>query len=473
MASPVISVLVPLYNEEEFVRELLERVLLAPLPEGFSLEVVVVDDCSDDGSAEIVQNFIAGRPDLPIQFLRHEKNTGKGAAIRTALTAATGIYSIIQDADLEYDPNEYPRLLGPLVEGKADVVYGSRFLVAGERRVLYFWHSLANRILTTVCNIVSDLNLTDVETCYKAFRTSLAKSIPIESDRFGIDPELTVKFARRGARIYETPISYHGRTYDEGKKIGLRDAFEVLWVILRSRFTDKLHNDAGPTVLHALSTARNFNRGMSDTIAPWVGARVLEIGAGMGNLTRQLCPRRTLYLATDVDHEYLEHLKKRFQHRPAVKIQKLDAENPEDFQPVEHTVETVICLNVLEHLKDDRQVLESIRTALLPGGILILLVPNGPAAFGTLDEALGHYRRYTRPLLKDLLAQTGYELETMLDFNRVSWPGWRFTGQVLKSRKLSQTGMRLFDQLVWLWRRIDSRLPWEPASIIAIARRPD
>ena len=130
-------------------------------------------------------------------------------------------------------------------------------------------------------------------------------------------------------------------------------------------------------------------------------------------------------------------------------------------------------MNVLEHLKDDRQVLESIRTALLPGGILILLVPNGPAAFGTLDEALGHYRRYTRPLLKDLLAQTGYELETMLDFNRVSWPGWRFTGQVLKSRKLSQTGMRLFDQLVWLWRRIDSRLPWEPASIIAIARRPD
>src|SRR5205823_6116325 len=137
--------------------------------------------------------------------------------------AATGQYSVIQDADLEYDPREYPKLLAPLLEGQADVVYGSRFVVAGERRVLYFWHSLANKILTLLCNIAADVNLTDMETCYKAFRTSFVQTIPITSNRFGIEPELTVKFARRNARIYETPISYHGRTYEEGKKIGLKD----------------------------------------------------------------------------------------------------------------------------------------------------------------------------------------------------------------------------------------------------------
>ena len=163
-------------------------------------------------------------------------------------------------------------------------------MVAGERRVLYFWHSLANKMLTLLCNIASDLNLTDMETCYKAFRTSFVQTIPITSNRFGVEPELTVKFARRNARIYETPISYHGRTYEEGKKIGFKDAVEAVWVILRSRFTGKLYNDAGHAVLDALSFAPKFNRWMADTITPYAGRKVLEIGAGMGNMTRHVCP---------------------------------------------------------------------------------------------------------------------------------------------------------------------------------------
>jgi len=268
-----LSVLVPLYNEEEFVRELLERVSQAVISNGYDSEIIVVDDCSTDASVEIVEDFMASDRGVVVRLIRHDRNRGKGAAIRTALSAAEGLYSVIQDADLEYNPAEYPRLLNPLIQGDADVVFGSRFLVSGERRVLYYWHSLANKCLTTVCNMVSDLNLTDMETCYKAFRTSLAQSIPIQSDRFGIDPELTVKFARRNARIYETPISYHGRTYDDGKKIGLRDAFVVLWVILRSRFTKKLFHDTGPEVLDALSVAGRFNRWMADTISPWAGSR--------------------------------------------------------------------------------------------------------------------------------------------------------------------------------------------------------
>ncbi|MDE3196426.1 MAG: methyltransferase, partial [Acidobacteriota bacterium] len=363
--------------------------------------------------------------------------------------------------------------LGPLLEGKADVVYGSRFLASHERRVLYYWHSLANHILTTICNIAADINLTDMETCYKVFRTSLAQSIPIQSNRFGIDPELTVKFVRRGARIYETAISYHGRTYDEGKKIGLKDAFVVLWVIIRSRLTNQIFFDTGPAALDALSVATRFNRWMSDTIAPYVGSRVLEIGAGIGNLTRNLCARRQIYAATDIDPEHLEQLRKRFQHRPALRVFKLNAENPSEYEPLRDEFDSVICLNVLEHLKDDREVLKCIRSVLCPGGRLILLVPNGPAAYGTLDEALGHYRRYTRSGLATLLAECGFELEKMLEFNRVSWPGWRVTGQILKARTLSQFSMRIFDKLVWLWRKIDQHLPWEPCSIIAIARRKD
>jgi glycosyltransferase involved in cell wall biosynthesis/phospholipid N-methyltransferase len=468
----MLSILIPLYNEEEFIALLLGRVLVAPLPEGLERELIVVDDGSKDESIAEVERFISEHEGAPIRLIRHEKNRGKGAAIRTAIAAATGDFSIIQDADLEYDPREYPKILGPLLSGDADVVYGSRFMAAGERRVLYFWHSVANQLLTLLCNIVSDLNLTDMETCYKAFRTPFIKSIPIQNDRFGIEPELTVKFARRKARIYETPITYHGRTYEEGKKIGLKDAFEALWVIVRSRFTSQIHSDAGHEFLDALSVAPKFNRWMADTIRPYTGRKLLEIGSGMGNLTRQLCSKREIYFATDINPEYLEHLEKSFGHRPVMRVRKLDASLMPDFEPVEGRVDTVICLNVLEHIEDDAATLRAIRTALQPDGRLILLVPNDPRAYGTLDRVIGHYRRYTPESLTKLLCENGYELENMLRFNRISMPGWRFEGQVRKSTTLSPVGLRVFDKFVWLWRKIDSWLPWEPASIIAIARRP-
>lgn len=471
MNSLTLSVLIPLFNEEEFIQELLARVAAAPLPEGLAREIVIVDDCSTDDSVALVECFIAAHPNLPIRLIRQEKNQGKGAAIRAAIQAATGEYSIIQDADLEYDPKEYGGLLGPLLSGEADVVYGSRFMVAGERRVLYFWHSLANHLLTTLCNIAADLNLTDMETCYKAFRTSFAKTIPIESERFGVEPELTVKFARRQARIYETPISYHGRTYEEGKKIGPMDAVEALWVILRARFSSRIYTDPGHSTLDALSYAPKFNRWMADTILPYTGRRVLEIGAGVGNMSRHLSKHRQLYVATDVNEEYTRRLRTMFQHRPSARVHKLDATAPPDFVPFERQMDTVVCLNVLEHIEDDAATLESIRALLEPGGRLILLVPNDPAAYGTVDREIGHYRRYTPPGLRALLKETGYEVEDVLKFNRASMPGWRLTGQVLKARTLSRTSLRVFDSLVWLWRRIDSSLPWEPSSIIAIARR--
>lgn len=232
---PLLSILIPLYNEEEFIALLLERVLQAPLPEGMRREVLVVDDGSDDGSAELVEEIAHAHPEV-IRLIRHERNRGKGAAVRTALKEARGEYCLIQDADLEYDPHEYPHLLRPLLEGKADAVYGSRFMVTGERRVLYYWHSVANGILTWMANVLADLNLTDMETCYKAFRKEVLDGLTIVSDGFGFEPEFTAKVARRGLRIYEVPISYSGRSYAEGKKITWKDGVAALLTIVRFRF---------------------------------------------------------------------------------------------------------------------------------------------------------------------------------------------------------------------------------------------
>jgi glycosyltransferase involved in cell wall biosynthesis len=475
-----VSVLIPLYNEEEFIVELLRRVVAAPLPEGFEREIVIVDDGSVDSSVELVETFIAaqppaaaGQPATHIRLIRHAKNSGKGAAIRTAIQSASGHFSIIQDADLEYNPCEYPKLLSPLVSGDADVVYGSRFVIAEHRRVLYFWHALANQFLTLLCNLVSDLNLTDMETCYKAFRTSFVKTIPLESDRFGIEPELTVKFARRKARIYEVAISYHGRTYEEGKKIGLKDAFEALWVILRSRFSSRLYMDTGREVLDALSYAPKFNRWMADTLAPFVGKRVLEVGAGNGNMTRLLCSRRQRYVASEINTDQIEALHNTLHHRPSLQILSLDATRPEDFVPLAGQFDTVVCVNVLEHIEDDASALRSMRGVLEPGGHLVLLVPNDPRAYGALDKSLGHYRRYSPEGLSALLAANGFELEQMIRFNRISWPAWKFTGQARESKTLSRGLLNVFDRFVWLWRKIDAKLPWPATSLIAIARRHD
>lgn len=468
---PLLSILIPLYNEEEFIALLLERVLQAPLPEGMRREVLVVDDGSDDGSAELVEEIAHAHPEV-IRLIRHERNRGKGAAVRTALKEARGEYCLIQDADLEYDPHEYPHLLRPLLEGKADAVYGSRFMVTGERRVLYYWHSVANGILTWMANVLADLNLTDMETCYKAFRTALIQSIPLRSERFGIEPEITMKLAQRQARIYETPISYHGRTYEEGKKIGFWDAVEAVWVLLKFRLRKDTYLHSGGETLDALSAAGNFNRWMADTIRPYVGQRVLEIGAGIGNLTRSLAPGRKSYVATDVDEEHLARLAVRFQQRPRLRVRHCDLTAPEDFAEFRGAMDTVICLNVLEHIEDDVQGLANIYGSLSSGGRAIVLVPHDQRIFGTIDEALGHYRRYAHGELRKKMEDAGFQVERILEFNRVSRFPWYFSGRVLKQRALGVGQMRLFDRLVWLWRRIDRRLPWPPTSIIGIGVKP-
>ncbi|MGP0072399.1 MAG: glycosyltransferase [Bryobacteraceae bacterium] len=465
-----ISILVPLYNEEEFVATLLERVIAAPLPGGFEREIIVADDGSTDASVEEVEAVAEKYPDV-IRLLKTTRNQGKGAALRRAIAEARGEFSIIQDADLEYNPNEYGKLLGPLIDGRADAVFGSRFLTSGERRVLYYWHSLANHLLTGMCNIFADLNLTDMETCYKAFRTSLLQSIPLRSQRFGFEPEITIKLAKRQARIYETPISYSGRTYEEGKKIGLRDAFEAVWVILRAAFSRDIYFDKDKDILDAFASAPNFNRWMADTIRPYVGRRVLEIGAGIGNLTRQLVAGRKRYVATDVDREHLERLGNRLANRPNLEIAELNAARSENHEPFHGQMDTVICLNVLEHIENDLEALRNIHLMLEGGGRAVILVPSGQSLFNSLDKELGHVRRYSEEQLRERMTAAGFDVETILRFNRASRPGWWLNGTILKRRTISRRQLRNFDRLVWLWRRVDTYLPWPQTSIIGIGRK--
>lgn len=223
----VVSIVIPCFNELKTIRQLVDKVRASPLNHK---EIIIVDDCSSDGTTELLKSEISLLVD---KIVYHTVNRGKGAALRTGFSHAHGEVVIIQDADLEYDPQEYPRLLRPIFEGKADVVFGSRFMGGEAHRVVYFWHMVGNKFLTLVSNMLTNLNLTDMETCYKVFRRSVLEKITIEEDRFGFEPEITAKVSRLGVVIYEVGISYYGRTYAEGKKIGWRDGVRALWAIIK------------------------------------------------------------------------------------------------------------------------------------------------------------------------------------------------------------------------------------------------
>jgi glycosyltransferase involved in cell wall biosynthesis len=465
-----LSVLIPVYNERYNVEELLNKVLAVPFRDGVQTELVVVDDCSTDGTGDILRR--CAEKESRIRLIRHDRNQGKGAAIRTAVQNAIGDVVVIQDADLEYDPAELPQLLRPILTGQADVVYGSRFLFGDRKRVLHFWHHLGNRFLTFLSNVFTNLDLTDMETCYKMARTSILKSIPIRSNRFGIEPELTAKFAKRKCRIFEVPISYQARTYREGKKITWKDGCKAILAILRYWFVDDVYEERlGHDILLSLSRTHHINRWMADAIRPFVGNRILEIGAGMANLTAELLPRDA-YTVTDVDELHVGYLRGLFASRQRIRVERVDVESPEHFAGLEGRYDTVVCLNVLEHISNDRQALGNIYRALEPGGRLCLLAPCGQWLYGTLDSAVGHQRRYSSKNLAELVGAVGFQVEKSFAFNKIATPGWFLNSRLLRRTTFGRLQLKAFDSLVWLWRRIDRWLPWPGVSRVVIARKP-
>jgi len=466
-----LSILMPVYNERTVVERCISLVLTAPLPENMQRELVIVDDCSTDGTFAILERLAAAFPQL--QLYRHPVNRGKGAAVRTSIEKATGDFSLIQDADLEYDPSEYPRLLRPLLDGHADAVFGSRYLSGDQSRVLPFWHSMINKVLTLVSNMFCNLNLTDMETCYKVFRTDLLKSIPIRSDRFGFEPEIVMKSAKRKFRIYEVPISYHGRTYEEGKKIGWKDGIKAFGVIVKFWLVDDLYSAPyGRGVLNNLTGTPQYLSWLALKLRPHVGDEVLEIGAGIGNLTGRLMARRMLYVAAEKDPLHLHALRNRFLRTPNVAVQRIDPANPSDLDGLENCFDTVLCLNVLESLDDPGQVLDTLSRTLRPGGALLALVPNVPGVYGSLDRTMGHQRRYSPDTLRELLGAHGFTVERVESFNKVALLPWWAYGKLFQAGSISKLILKIFDKSVWLWRRLDVLMPWPGLSLVAVGRKP-
>ena len=465
--SLAVTILIPVYNERHLVLSSISRVLNLESDSISRLEVIVVDDCSTDGSWEILEKLAETNKLLTV--VRHEKNQGKGAAIRTAIRFATGDVCLVHDADLEYNPDDIPALIRPFIEEGADAVFGSRYMAAPYRRVLMHRHTLINKAITGVINWFTDLNLSDVETCYKAINTALLKSLPLRSNDFRFEVEITMKLAKRRARIFEVPIRYMPRSFEEGKKIRARDGVLALLAAVNYSLVDDIYQkDAyGSHILNSLHLARRANKWMGDTLRPHIGDRVLEIGAGVGTLTSQFIPRE-LYVASDINPTYLHYLRSYSIGKPYLKVQTVDSGVNADFNSLEEQFDTAIMVNVLGHVPDEQKALKNLYRSLAPGGKVVILVPQNPKLYGSMDRVLEHRERYTSNGLRTSLETAGFRVEQVFDFNKTAVPVWYLNGTILKRTRFSRVQLKVLEILMPLIRCADRIWPWAGLSVIGI-----
>ena len=454
-----LSVVMPCYNEAATVKVVVDRVLESP----FVRELVIVDDGSSDGTVEIVRSLRDPRVRVFLQPI----NLGKGAALRRGFREATAPFVIVQDADLEYDPADYAQVLAPLLDGVADVVFGSRFLGGQQRRVLYYWHSVGNGLLTTLSNMFTNLNLTDMETCYKAFRREVIQGVELHEDRFGFEPEITAKLAQAGWRIYEVGISYSGRTYAEGKKIGWRDGVRALYGITRySALGERLgrrphhltdndpaqppHTEEG--VFDSLRDGDNYADWIAELIEPHLGHDVLEVGAGHGELTERIRGAGRHVVATDLSPRCVRELAKRFASDPDVEVHHADlVPSGSDDQ-----FDTIVLLNVLEHLPRDDDALTRLVARLRPGGRLVVVVPAFESLYSDFDFRIGHRRRYRKSELTMRLDRAGLRVIDAHYVNALGAVGWWLLARQLGQVPTQPWSARLFDRYgVSLARRLE------------------
>src|SRR5262245_26394396 len=430
--SPCLSVVMPCYNEAKTVEEAVARVLALP----FVTELIVVDDGSTDSTAD----FLTTVADPRVRVLTHDVNQGKGAALRTGFAVASAPYVAVQDADLEYDPRELERLLEPLLDGRADVVYGSRFVTTEARRVLYFWHSLGNHLLTTLSNMATNLNLTDMETCYKVFRRDVLSRISIEEDRFGVEPELTAKVAALGVRVFEVGISYSGRSYAEGKKVSWRDGVRALVAIGRYAAVGRAmrkqrartavsfddSDDELASTLDDLDNATNYRDWLGSLITPHLASPILEVGAGHGTFSALFAEVGGLTVC-EPSERAVDVLLERFASRPDIRIVHGDLGRAANGQ----TFGSMVLINVLEHIEDDDEALRQVASGLRPGGTVAIFVPAFELLYSGFDAAVGHHRRYRLPELRAKVLRAGLRIREARYVNSAGFVAWLVTARAL------------------------------------------
>jgi glycosyltransferase involved in cell wall biosynthesis len=462
----------PCYNERATIREIVARVLAVDLPNQIEKELIIVDDGSTDGTRDILAELDGQNG---VRVLLQARNQGKGAAVARGIRESSGDILIIQDADLEYDPREYPLLMQPILDGRADVVYGSRFLGSPRgHRVLYYWHSIGNKLLTLLSNAFTDLNLTDMETCYKMLVRDVACRLDLQSRDFGIEPEITCKVARMRARVWEVPISYAGRTYEEGKKIGLKDAFKAVWTILRYWRWEAPAGDVGAITLRRMALLAPYNRWLHERFEHYLGKRILEVGSGVGNQTRYFIDDRDRVVASDIEPHYVRELVGRFGERTNVRIAsfRFPLQTVDRAELEREAIDTIVCLNVLEHIEDDAATLADFARVLPSGGHLVLLVPSLKALYGTLDRHLNHFRRYDQRELQTKLTAAGFAVDEIRFLNRVAVPGWWLNSRVLRRTVMPKGQLRFFKWIMPLLRLEEKRPPSFGLSLLALARKP-
>jgi len=475
-ARPCLSVVMPCYNEVATIEAVVARVLTSP----YTAELIIVDDGSTDGTLALARGF----SDPRVRVLTQTVNRGKGAALRRGFAAAQAEFVIVQDADLEYDPKDYEQILGPLLADEADVVFGSRFLGGRPHRVLYFWHSIGNRLLTLASNIFTNLNLSDMETCYKAFRREVIQSIVIEEDRFGFEPEITAKLARGGWRVFEVGISYAGRTYAEGKKIGWKDGIWAMYCVVRycragRRGHRSVQTPAGfeeadvelQATLDSLDGAHNYASWIYGLAAPYLGAEVLEVGAGHGTFTALLLGGGARVVATDLSARCVAQLRARYAGTSEIEIHQRDLAEAADGG----TYDSIVLINVLEHIEDDVTAIKQLASALRPGGHLIVWVPAFEQLYSKFDRQVGHYRRYRIPEVRRLILNAGLETTDLRYVNTAGAVAWWLIARRLGRIPTKPGQVKLFDQAaVPVLQRLEAgRRPPFGQSIFCVATRPD
>jgi SAM-dependent methyltransferase len=482
-----LSVVVPFYNELRTLPTVIERLLAVDFASlGLQTELIFVDD----GSTDMSRSLLDPAPRDDVRLIVHERNMGKGAAVKTGLEAATGDILCIQDADLEYHPADLPSLLQPILDGEYEVVYGNRF--KGSAAGLYFSHRVANRMLNLMVNVAFNRYLSDVYTGYKVFTRDAFQGLNLTARSFTVEMELTAHFLRKELVIFEVPISYRARTYAEGKKIHFKDGFLAGGALLRYRLRrapgaalgpasrrapdapGALRPTEGDASIHALgledlATARRYRRYLYDLLAPYLGRQVLEVEAGLGDFSGQLAGRERLVLA-EMDPVCLRALEERFGSRPGVEIVEA---NPVSLK-VEPPVDTVVAINVLGRVPDDVAVLRSFGRAARPGGTVLLLVPGFPQLAGAFDQAVGRTTRYTPESLGRAVTSAGLVPEVVRPVNLLGGIAWWAAIRMARQARPTQTLVKLYDTLmVPAERAIERRIqPSFGQSVLCVARVP-